>query len=347
MSILRICLFLLILLPLQAAVDGVVTNKTTGKPQTGVEVALLKLSQDGRAEVVNRATTDAAGKFVFSETLNGIHALESAYEGATYFQVIPPMLPPNNLQVAVYGSTRNADAARLDQHIYFLEPGQQQLVVSESYIINNPTQTAYRDSDKGSLRFYLPPEAKGVVQVSFIGPDQRPHVSTGLQTKTPNVLQINDPLLPGENRIDLNYVIPYEGGAGVFKTRKVMPGGRTRVVAPSGVTLEGEGLEALGVEPRTQAQIFGTAADNIAITLSGSGAISDPTEGAGAAAESEGPRVRNIRPAVYENLKLIVGAAGLALILALMLLYRRGAITRADAAKPVDNLSPSASGEKR
>src|SRR5690606_26642970 len=98
--------------------------------------------------------------------------------------------------------------------------------------------------------FYLPPEAKGIVQVSFIGPDQRPRNSSAKPTVTPNVLQVDEALLPGENRVDLSYVLPYEGGAGTFRAYNLDGGARVRVVAPAGVTLEGASLEALGVEPR-------------------------------------------------------------------------------------------------
>lgn len=321
MSGFRYLLLVMLLLPLHGAVDGTVTNKTTGQPQAGVEVALLKLSDDGGAGVVNRTTTDAAGRFTFPDTLSGIHALEATYQDAAYFQVIPPMLPPNNLQVTVYEVTRDPAAVSLDQHIYFLEPGQQQLVVSESYIVNNTAERTYRDPSRGSLRFYLPPEAKGIVQVSFIGPDQRPRNSSAKTTVTPDVLQVDEALLPGENRVDLSYVLPYEGGEGTFLTRIVSGGGRIRVVAPSGVTLEGERLEALGVEPRTQAQIFGFTGEEMRIAMRGSGAISDvPGPAAG---EGQGPRIRTIRPPVYDNIGVILGSGGLAMLLALVLLYRR------------------------
>lgn len=322
MTILRTALlFALALLPLYAAVDGVVTNKTTGKVQTGAEVALLRMAEDGTVSVVNRTTTNAEGRFAFSDTLSGIHALETTYRGAAYFQVIPPMLPPNNLQVAVYDVSGDAASISVDQHIFFLEPGQQQVVVSESYILKNSANYTYRDLSKGSLRFFLPPEAKGIVQVSFIGPDQRPRNSTTKPTATKNVLQVDEPLLPGENRVDLNYVLPYTGGEGTFRTRIVEGGGRVRVVAPPGVTLEGEGLASLGIEPRTQAQIFGFSGEEMRISMRGSGAISDA--GAAPASESQGPRIRSIRPAVYDNINIILGAGGLALFFALVLLYRR------------------------
>lgn len=322
MTILRTALlFVLALLPLYAAVDGTVTNKTSGKPQSGAEVALLRMAEDGSVSVVNRTTTNAQGRFEFSDTLSGIHALETTYQGAAYFQVIPPMLPPNNLQVAVYDVSRDASTISVDQHIFFLEPGQQQVVVSESFILKNSANHTYRNPSRGSLRFYLPPEAKGIVQVSFIGPDQRPRNSEAKPTATKDVLQVDEALLPGENRVDLNYVLPYADGAGTFVTRIVEGGGRVRVVAPPGVTLKGEGLAALGVEPRTQAQIFGFSGNEMRIAMRGSGAISDAS--VAPAGESQGPRIRAIRPTVYDNLNLILGAGGLALFFTLVLLYRR------------------------
>ncbi len=320
MNIVRILAGLLLLLPLHAAVDGVVTNKTTGQPQAGAEVALVKLAEDGSGSIVNRGTTDAAGRFAFPETLSGIHALETQFQGVLYSQVIPPMLPPNNLQVAVYDTTRDAGAVTIDQHIYFLEPGQAEMVVSESYVLKNETQRTLLDPSRGSLRFALPPEAKGIVQVSFIGPDQRPRFSEAKKTADADVFQVGDAIPPGESRIDLSYVVPYTGGAGVFRSRTLAKEGRTRVVVAPGVTVEGEGLTSMGAEPRTQAQIYGVTGNNLEISIRGTGAIAEASAGGG---EGESPQIRSVLPTMYDNLPLIVSSGALALFFAFLLLYRR------------------------
>ena len=45
-----------------AAIDGTVTNRTTGKPQAGATVTLFKITQNG-PESLESVKSDAAGKF--------------------------------------------------------------------------------------------------------------------------------------------------------------------------------------------------------------------------------------------------------------------------------------------
>ncbi|MCW5965180.1 MAG: hypothetical protein KIT83_14175 [Bryobacterales bacterium] len=331
MSILRALAALVFLVPLHAAVDGVVTNKTTGTPQAGAEVALVKLAEDGSGSILKRVTTSADGRFAFPDTLTGIHALETQYGGVLYSQVIPPMLPPNNLQVPVYEATRDPATVTLDQHIFFLEPGQTQMVVSESFVLKNDTQRTLLDPARGSLRFALPPEAKGIVQVSFIGPDQRPRMSEAKKTNEADVYLVAEAIPPGESRVDLSYVVPYEGGAGVFRARTLAKDGRTRVVVAPGVTVEGEGLVSMGAEPRTKAQIYSLSGNSAELSIRGSGAIAEATDGQ---AEGESPRIRSVPPSVYDNLPLLVSAGGLALLFAFLLLYRRPSAVDGEQGRP-------------
>src|SRR5437879_13768038 len=75
-----------------AAVDGTVTNRTTGKPQAGATVTLYKLGQNG-LESVQSVKSDAEGKFRIDQDLKGPRLLQSAYDGATYNHMLPPNAP--------------------------------------------------------------------------------------------------------------------------------------------------------------------------------------------------------------------------------------------------------------
>ena len=57
---------LLLLLPIvaSAAVDGVVVNRTTGKPQPGATVTLIRLGN--AMNTVGSVTTDAQGRFTMA-----------------------------------------------------------------------------------------------------------------------------------------------------------------------------------------------------------------------------------------------------------------------------------------
>jgi hypothetical protein len=309
-------------IPLLAQASGFVTNKTTNQPQAGVKVTLAKMAETGATSPVATTTTDAQGRFSFREKLEGIHALESEYLGVKYTQVIPPMLPKDNLQVSVYETTAAPTALGVEQHIYFLEPGASQLVVSETFVLNNNSTRTYRNPERGTIRFYLPPEAKGVVQTVVIGPDQRPESYVAQKTAEANVYAVDYPIPPGESRIDLNYIVPYEGGAGEFRTINRYENAKTRVVVASGVQVSGEGLASMGPEPRTQAQIFAHTGKEIAVKLSGSGMIAEV--GGGESGEGESPQIRSSLPPLYDNLTLITAAGAAAMVFAFLLLYRRG-----------------------
>jgi hypothetical protein len=52
------------------------------------------------------------------------------------------------------------------------------------------------------------------------------------------------------------------------------PGVRTRIAVPAGVTAEGEALESMGQEPRTQAALFETLTDDpYQLTITGQGRL--------------------------------------------------------------------------
>ena len=71
-------------LPLMAAVDGVVMNQTTGKPQGGATVTLYKVSQEG-PESLESVKTGPDGKWVIDKpTTGGPHLLQAAFDGVTY-----------------------------------------------------------------------------------------------------------------------------------------------------------------------------------------------------------------------------------------------------------------------
>src|SRR5436309_1446511 len=88
-----------------AAVDGTVTNRTTGKPQPGATVTLYKLGQNG-LESVESVKSDAAGKFRIDQNLQGPRLLQSAYDGVTYNHMLPPGAPTSGVALDVFDSSK-------------------------------------------------------------------------------------------------------------------------------------------------------------------------------------------------------------------------------------------------
>ena len=118
--------------------------------------------------------------------------------------------------------------------------------------------------------------------MSGTGPAGMPLRSTALPAGPADIYKVDFPLKPGENRIDLQYAVPYSDGM-PFTTRSTYPRVNTRLAAPAGVSLEGVGVASLGQEPTTLASIY-TVPEGPAVTLtvSGSGQLAS---GAGGQAE--------------------------------------------------------------
>jgi hypothetical protein len=275
----------------QTPIGGIVTNETTGQPQPRVLLTLIGFA--GGMSPVEEVRSGPDGRFVFQKSLPAVPAnqpmqgmLRAEFEGASYSELIRAGTPLNELRVAVYSVSSENIPAPVNRVMIF-EPGPGEMIVTETFLYNNTSQPprTFRDAERGTLRFYLPPAARGVVQVSLMGPAGMPLQSSADRTSEADVFKVDFPLKPGENRIDLTYVTPYEESA-ALETRVLYPGLGTRIAAPPGVTITSESLTEMGVEPRTQATLFEAPPDApLQLAISGQGRLGPPP---GAEAESAG-----------------------------------------------------------
>ena len=125
-----------------AAIDGTVTNRTTGKPQPGATVTLYKLSENG-LESVESVKSDGQGKFRIDQNLQGPRLLQSAYDGVTYNHMLPPGAPTTGVALDVYNSSKQPGSAKVMQHMVLFEPNGNELAVSESFIWANTGKTTF------------------------------------------------------------------------------------------------------------------------------------------------------------------------------------------------------------
>ncbi|MCG8648807.1 MAG: hypothetical protein MI861_03185, partial [Pirellulales bacterium] len=177
-SALWAALCLALSLPLSAAVNGVVVNATTGKPAPQVAVTLL--SAAGGMDPIAEVYTDANGAFTFEREpvdesgKRVVGMLRAEYQGVNFSKALPPMLPLSNVEIEVTEVLEEQIAPT--GRVLVLEPGEKELIVNESYLFENDRQppATYRETTSGSLRFHLPPEAKGIVQVESSGPMRMP-----------------------------------------------------------------------------------------------------------------------------------------------------------------------------
>src|ERR1035438_7071341 len=304
---LPICVYLcLSVVPLFAAVDGTVVNKTTGQPQSGATVTLYKLGQAGM-ESVESVKSGAQGKFHIDQTPQGPHLIQTAYDGVTYNHMLPPGSATAGVSLDVYNSSKQPGGARISRHFVIFQPGGAQMSVSEGFIFTNNGTTTYNDPDGGTLKFYLPTAAKGIVQVKATAPQGMPIDRAADKTNRKDIYKLDFPIKPGETSIQVTYLVPYSSGA-VFEGKTV---GKTEeptlLVVPNGVTLKGEGVENKGQEPRSQASIYSVASANYKVEIAGSmpaAAAADADSG------DSGPSLEEVSPKILQqNMRWILALA--------------------------------------
>jgi hypothetical protein len=202
------------------------------------------------------------------------------------------------------------------QRVILLEPSDKELAVTESLILTNKGQAPAG----AALTVSIPDAARNTIQVTSVGPNNQPSQRSAEKTGRPNTYKIDFPIEPGETRLDVSYRLPFTA-PGKFATRLLQKAAQTRLVAPAGVELKGDGLEMLGREPRSQAQIFGVTGDAIQVEIQGAGSIR-PAE-APAEDDDSGPGIQRILPRLYDRVYIVVGLALAILALGFVMLYRR------------------------
>ena len=300
------------------AVDGRVVNQTTGKPQAGATVTLYKLGQAG-PEAIESVKSGADGKFHIAQDAPGPgpRLVQAAYQEVTYNHMLPPGSPSNDITVDVYNSSKQPGDAKVDQHVVVFEPARGQLMVAEWFMFRNSSKITYNDVESGTLRFYLPPSASGAVKVNATAPQGMPVPQAAEKTATPNVYKVAFAIKPGETRIDIGYTVPFNA-PGTFEGKILYKGGPTRLVAPSGVTIKGDGIQSIGQEPKTQATIYDLKGNDFKAEISGAGSL----EAENAGEDSGGASYEQIPPRVYGKMTWILALTFGILTLGFILLYR-------------------------
>ncbi|HTX35891.1 MAG TPA: carboxypeptidase-like regulatory domain-containing protein [Bryobacteraceae bacterium] len=308
-----------------AAITGTVINRTTGKPQEGATVVLNLLAQQG-ITMIDQAKSDAQGHFTINQDLQpgGPSLLRTAFDGVTYNHMLPPGSATSGITVDVYNSSTNEGAAKVSKHMLLFEPAGGQMVVNETYLFTNSGNLAWNDSDHGTMHFYLPPGAKGKVEVNATAPGGMPIPAATLKTGKPDTLAVDFPVKPGETRFDLTYTTSYNSGD-EYIGKILTKDDNTYLIAPNGITLTGDHLSDMGTEPRTQAHIWGFEGNSYKIKLTGTEAAApsdaDTSTAQGDSSDS-GPQIEQIMPRLYSKTVLILVLALGILAVGFALLYR-------------------------
>ncbi len=300
----RLALIALLALPVCAAVDGTVVNKTTNKPAAGVEVTIINIGKDGM-QPGGSVKTDAAGHFQLADTPAGPALLQATWQGVTYHAQIMPGMPTTGVELAIFDVSAKPGAVQLSQHMILVETDGKALVVSETVVYQNDSTTTWH-SPAGTLRFYVPPEAAASLTAKATPPagvalDREPKKSG-----EKGVYTLDFPIKPGgETRFDLSYKMavkePLE-----LDGRILHEASPVRLVVPQGITVSGDGLNPLGTEPQTGAMIYDIKNAAYKVKITGTGSLrstQQPSE-----REEDGPRIEQILPPGYARIwKIALG----------------------------------------
>jgi len=316
-----LCL-LLMASPVFAAVDGTIVNGTTGKPEPNTVVMLIQPTQAGM-QTLGSTKTDAQGKFSFDNNdASGPRLIQAIFQGVQYNKMVPPGMPSSGVEIPVFASTTKAGTAKETQHFIVLQPGEKEMTVSEGLLYVGDANLTYYDPVNGSVRFYVPPEAKGPIGVTVNPAGGMPIPRPALKTKEPNVYKIDYPVRPGETRFDLNYTLPTTNPM-IFTDELLHADAASNLVVPSGVTVKSDDLELAGQEPKTQASIYRIKKASFKVEVDGTGVLQTQSEGSGD--DNGQPQVREVKPRIYDSMYWILGMAFAILGLGSVLLARNRA----------------------
>lgn len=315
-------LVLLAVAPILAAVDGTIVNGTTGKPEPDTVVMLIQPTQSGM-QTLGTTKSDAQGKFSFDNNdASGPRLIQAVFQGVQYNKMVPPGMPSTGVEIPVFASSNKAGTAKETQHFIVLQPGEKEMTVSEGLLYVGDPKVTYYDPVKGSVRFYVPPEAKGPISVTVNPAGGMPIPRPALKTEVPNIYKIDYPVRPGETRFDLNYTVPTTSPM-IFTDQLLHADAASNLVVPAGVTAKSDDLELAGTEPKTQASIYRIKSASFKVEVDGTGALQPQSEGSGD--DNGQPQVQEVKPRIYESMYWILGMAFAILGLGSVLLARNSA----------------------
>jgi len=320
----RLAVFFVTAASLCAAIDGTVINGTTGKPQPGVNITLVKPGQQGM-QTIGTTVSDASGHFFFEKDQpgGGPQLLQALYSGVNYNKLMTPNIPTSNVELNVFEATKLPAVARVTQQMMLIEPSTGSIAVSENVIIQNDSATTYSNPATGSLRFFLPPPANGQVRVQVQGPQGMPLPRAAERTETEGIYKVDYPIKPGETQFEVDYALPV-GSPFTFRGEVVnikgMPAGPMHLIVPAGVTLSGKDLQNVGTEPKTQANIYTVIAPSaFSADISGVGSLRTPETTQ--PDQSDSPQVTEGQPQIYRHMGWLLSLALAILAVGLVFLY--------------------------
>jgi hypothetical protein len=191
------------------AVSGAVINRTSGKPASGIEVALVDPMQ-GMAELV-KTTTDAQGRYSLNgPPAQGPRLVRATRDGVSYFRMVPPGI--DNIAVDVYDAARKLDGIEGTANVMRVQADGNNLQVVQLFAVNNTSSPPRTLNGVNTLEFVLP-EGAQLDGADAQGPNGQPISVIPEELKQKGHYAFRYALKPGETRFQVGYRMPYKGAA--------------------------------------------------------------------------------------------------------------------------------------
>lgn len=256
-------------------ITGTVTNRTAGKPASGVEVTLLTLA-NGMQEA-GSTKTDAQGKFSLALTDGGgPHLLRASYQGANYFKMVPPGTSQGDIEV--FDGAKKVDGISGNVDVLRLQADGNTLQAMELWAVKNTSNPPRTLTAENTFEIVLPGGAQ-IDQADVQGPNGQPVTTMPVPLKEKNHYAFNFALKPGETRFQVAYHLPYSGKASIAP-KLLLPYDHIVVMVPSSMKLDlnnAAQFQPLADQPGATVQVANTVrpGQDVSFNVSGTGTITD------------------------------------------------------------------------
>jgi len=260
---------------LAGTVSGTITNGTTGKVASGVQVILIQLM--GGMKPVASTKSDADGHYQFDNPLlgQGPMLLRAVYRGVLYHEPVTP--GTTNVNIDVYEPTSKLNAIEITAHAIIVQPNGPNLNVDEEYNIDNNTQPPlafYRAG--GTFKFSLPAGAQ-ISQVSAGIASGLPVIQSTTDAGN-NEKSIDYAFRPGSSRVGITYTVPYPSNQTQLSFSSPYTIGRLAIFAPPTVQIAGGDFAPAGSEQGFNAYLRQSVAANTPVEVAISGTAPPPAD---------------------------------------------------------------------
>lgn len=284
---------------LAGTISGTVSNGTTGTPAANAAVSLIALKGD--MQPIGNATTDAEGRFQFSQPppANAPLLVEVNYKGVPYFQPLPP--GQSSARVEVFEPSTDESKVHVNDEIVIVQPIQNELAVGDEFVVSNnlqPKRTLYRQG--GIFRFRLPPGIKPD-GARVVGPSGMPINRDVVPTAAAGIYTIDYPLKPGETRLQTSFRVSYGSQRATLSLLPLYHADHVRIYVPMSMAFASSEFTQIGEQDNYRVYEAQPGVTRARYTVSGTAAMPSEAQAGNSAAQGQAGGAENAQQGTAAN----------------------------------------------